>query len=37
VIAVPNLHFPPSAEALALADVVLTTINELTVETVNPA
>ena len=30
VIAVPNLHFPPSAEALALADVVLATIDELT-------
>jgi HAD superfamily hydrolase (TIGR01509 family) len=37
VIAVPNLHFPPSAEALALADVVLTTIDELTEEVVDPA
>jgi HAD superfamily hydrolase (TIGR01509 family) len=37
VIAVPNLHFPPSAEALALADVVLTSINELTDQVVDPA
>jgi HAD superfamily hydrolase (TIGR01509 family) len=37
VIAVPNLHFPPSAEALALADVVLTNINELTEQVVDPA
>ena len=37
VIAVPNLHFPPSAEALALADVVLATIDELTEQVVDPA
>ncbi len=37
VIAVPNLHFPPSAEALELADVVLTNINELTEQVVDPA
>jgi len=37
VIAVPNLHFPPPAEALALADVVLATIDELTVDVVEPA
>ena len=37
VIAVPNLHFPPHEEALALADVVLPTIDELTVETVEAA
>jgi HAD superfamily hydrolase (TIGR01509 family) len=37
VIAVPNLHFPPHEEALALADVVLTMIDELTVETVEAA
>jgi HAD superfamily hydrolase (TIGR01509 family) len=37
VIAVPNLHFPPTAEALSLADVVLTTIDELTEEAVDPA
>jgi HAD superfamily hydrolase (TIGR01509 family) len=35
VVAVPNLHFPPSAEALALADVVLATIDELTAATVD--
>ena len=34
MIAVPNLHFPPHEEALALADVVLATIDELTVEIV---
>jgi HAD superfamily hydrolase (TIGR01509 family) len=36
VIAVPNLHFPPTPEALALADVVLTTIDELTEQVVDP-
>ena len=36
VIAVPNLHFPPHEEALALADVVLATIDELTVEIIEP-
>jgi HAD superfamily hydrolase (TIGR01509 family) len=36
VIAVPNLHFPPTAEALALADVVLANINELTEQVVAP-
>ena len=35
VIAVPNLHFPPNDEALALADVVLATIDELTAEIVD--
>ena len=30
VIAVPNLHFPPDAESLALADVVIASISELT-------
>jgi HAD superfamily hydrolase (TIGR01509 family) len=34
VIAIPNLHFPPDAEALALADVVLASIDELTPEIV---
>jgi beta-phosphoglucomutase-like phosphatase (HAD superfamily) len=29
VYAVPNPHYPPDAEALALADVVLTSITEL--------
>ena len=32
VIAVPNLHFPPDDEALALADVVVPSIGELTPE-----
>jgi HAD superfamily hydrolase (TIGR01509 family) len=32
VVAVPNPHFPPDAAALALADVVLGSITELTVE-----
>ena len=34
VIAVPNPHFPPDDEALALADVVLDSIAELTVQLV---
>jgi HAD superfamily hydrolase (TIGR01509 family) len=34
VIAIPNLHFPPDPEALALADVVLASIDELTPEVV---
>jgi HAD superfamily hydrolase (TIGR01509 family) len=34
VIAVPNLHFPPDAESLALADVVLASIGELTADVV---
>ena len=34
VVAIPNLHFPPDAESLALADVVLASIGELTVEVV---
>ncbi len=37
VIAVPNLHFPPAEEALALADVVLATIDQLTAEIVAAA
>ena len=32
VVAVPNPHFPPDAEALAQADVVITSIAELQVE-----
>jgi hypothetical protein len=32
VIAIPNPHFPPDAEALAQADVVLRAIAELTPE-----
>jgi beta-phosphoglucomutase-like phosphatase (HAD superfamily) len=34
VIAVPNAGFPPSADALALADMVLGGIEELTPESV---
>ena len=34
VIAIPNTHFPPDAESLALADVELDTIDELTPELV---
>jgi HAD superfamily hydrolase (TIGR01509 family) len=34
VIAIPNPHFPPDPEALAVADVVLDSIDELTVEVV---
>jgi HAD superfamily hydrolase (TIGR01509 family) len=30
VVAIPNAHFPPDAEALALADVVLGSLDELT-------
>ncbi|MFL5925677.1 MAG: HAD family hydrolase [Gaiellaceae bacterium] len=34
VIAIPNAHFPPEEEALALADVVLRAIDELTPQVV---
>jgi HAD superfamily hydrolase (TIGR01509 family) len=34
VVAIPNRRYPPPAEALALADRVLASIDELTVETV---
>ena len=37
VIAVPNAAFPPSADALGLADLVLPDLSSLTVETVNGA
>lgn len=36
VIAIPNKHFPPDAEALAQADVVLASLAELTAEAVEP-
>jgi HAD superfamily hydrolase (TIGR01509 family) len=36
VVAVPNLHFPPDAEAVALADVVLGSIAELTPDVIDP-
>ena len=34
VVAIPNRHYPPAAEALALAHVVVGTLDELTVEVV---
>jgi HAD superfamily hydrolase (TIGR01509 family) len=34
VIAIPNPHFPPPADALALADTTLDSLDELTVEAV---
>ena len=37
VLALPNAHYPPSAEALTLADVVLRSLDELTVEAVSGA
>jgi HAD superfamily hydrolase (TIGR01509 family) len=37
VIAVPNPHFPPQEDALALADVRVRTLDELTVELVEGA
>ena len=36
VIAIPNAHVPPDGDALAAADVVLDSLAELTVETVEP-
>jgi HAD superfamily hydrolase (TIGR01509 family) len=36
VIAIPNEHFPPDAKALAHADVVLRSLDELTPEIVEP-
>jgi HAD superfamily hydrolase (TIGR01509 family) len=35
VIAIPNLHYPPSDDVLAEADVVLRSLDELTVERVS--
>ena len=35
VIAIPNAHYPPSDDALAVADVVLASLDELTVERVS--
>ena len=37
VIAFPNAHYPPAPDALALADVVLTSLEELTPELVRAA
>jgi hypothetical protein len=30
VVALPNAHYPPTADALALADVVVSSLDELT-------
>ncbi|MFL6007482.1 MAG: HAD family hydrolase [Gaiellaceae bacterium] len=35
VIAIPNAHYPPSDDALAVADVVLASLDDLTVERVS--
>jgi HAD superfamily hydrolase (TIGR01509 family) len=37
VVAIPNTHFPPAPEALELATVVITGLDELTVELVQSA
>jgi len=37
VVAIPNPRYPPSDEAVALAEVVLSSIDELTVERVSPS
>jgi HAD superfamily hydrolase (TIGR01509 family) len=37
VIAIPNAHYPPAPDALALADVVVSSPRELTPELVDPA
>jgi beta-phosphoglucomutase-like phosphatase (HAD superfamily) len=34
VIAVPNEHFPPDGDALALAELVVTSLDEITIATV---
>ena len=34
VVALPNAHYPPGADALALADVVLASLDELTADVV---
>jgi len=36
VVAIPNQHFPPGDDALAVADVVLASLAELTAEAVEP-
>ena len=37
VVAIPNPHYPPAADALADADVVLASLDELTPQVVDPA
>ena len=34
--AIPNAHFPPDEEVLALADVVVDSLDELTPEVIDP-
>jgi hypothetical protein len=34
VLAIPNTHYPPTADALALADVMLASLDELQPEIV---
>jgi beta-phosphoglucomutase-like phosphatase (HAD superfamily) len=36
VVAIPNAHFPPDEEALALADVVVDSLDELTPDVIDP-
>jgi HAD superfamily hydrolase (TIGR01509 family) len=36
VVAIPNAHFPPDEESLALADVVLDSLDELTPDVIDP-
>ena len=36
VVAIPNAHFPPDEEVLALADVVVDSLDELTPEVIDP-
>ena len=36
VVAIPNRHFPPGADALAAADVVLESLDALTAEAIEP-
>jgi hypothetical protein len=37
VLAIPNAHFPPGDDVLAQADVVLRSLDELTIEAVEAA
>ena len=36
VVAIPNAHFPPNEDALALADVVVDSLDELTPDVIDP-
>ena len=37
VVAIPNAHFPPGEDALAQADVVLRSLDELTIAAIEAA